>query len=165
MTKLPTNIIHEQSPTNLKQVVAELDKKMERTSAKDRAALQAELEKGIESGFLIETKDLPIDTQEFLWAQESQHFVAVAPAYKADSRSTPIRFTFNFSKKDRKTQLSLNDLSTTGLAPLDMCKTARIFKSSKFLPWGTWPSSITRSSCRKTIWRTSYLCGETMAAP
>ena len=70
MTKLPTNIIHEQSPSNLRQVVAELDKKMEKTSATDRAALQKELEKGIELGFLIETKDLPTDTQEFLWAQE-----------------------------------------------------------------------------------------------
>ena len=109
---------------------------MVKTLPGNRTALQAELDKGIESGFLIKTKNLPIETQDFLWAQPTNNFVAMAPAYKLESLSTPIRFTFNFSKKDHKTKLSLNDLSLTGMAKLDMSHTARIFNSSKFLAVG-----------------------------
>ena len=72
---------------------------MKKIAKSDCLALQAEIEKSIANGFLIEVKDLSQETQENIWSQPSHQFVSVALAFKATSLSTPAKVAYNFLQK------------------------------------------------------------------
>ena len=108
-----------------------MDRKLLKISQDDRLALQSEITKAIDQGFLVKIEDLDKKIQAELWAAPQKHFVSIAPAFKTDSRLTPARAAWNFSKRDKQTGLSINDLSLTGQTNLNMSSSARYFKASR----------------------------------
>ena len=102
MTKLPSLPKDKLSVSNLDSVVVEMDNKMKKIAKSDCLVLQAEIEKSIEYGFLIEVKDRSQETQENIWSQPSHQFVSVTPAFKATSLSTPARVAYNSDQMPRQ---------------------------------------------------------------
>ena len=66
-----------------------MDKKLIKLSKDDKLAIKSVIPKAIEMGFLVETKNLSTEIQTELWAAPKHYFVAIAPAFKTDSLSTP----------------------------------------------------------------------------
>ena len=124
------NLVKEKlSANNLADVTQEYDRKMRSLSIEDKSQMETEFQKLKNLGYFIAINELPQVLQDDIWSSDVINFLSVSPAYKKASLSTCCRAAVNGSKKQRKSNLSINDLSLTGLAPLDITATFRHFKS------------------------------------
>ena len=96
---------------------------------KDKSEVDEEFQKLCKLNYFIPIASLPETLQTEIWESDVINFLSVAPAYKASSISTKCRAAVNGGRKHRHSNLSINDLSLTGQASLDLAATFRQFKS------------------------------------
>ena len=99
------------SSNNVGSAITEYDRKMVGLTTTDKMQLETEFQKMVDNEYYKEISSYSPEIQKEIWEAPILNFVSVAPAWKLQSLSTKCRAALNFGKRNKKSGLSLNDIS------------------------------------------------------
>ena len=146
------------SSSNYREASQEYDAKMRNLSIDDKKGMQEEFDKLIQKKVFISIESLPVKDQKEIWNAKPINFISVAPAFKANSESTPCRAAMNCSRQRSRSKISLNDTTITGLTRSDMSKAARVFKILPYAVAGDIKKYYNNIHLSKKCWAMQLLC-------
>ena len=129
LTRLPV-IDESGGQQNLRDVIAQFDKKMVTLPQVDKNSIIEEFQKALANKFVTKLKDLPTAVQDQIESYPKRYVNTVA-AFKA-SISTPARVCVDFSS-GRKSE---NESSLAGLLDISVYRTIRAFRAYKHIALG-----------------------------